>query len=247
LTPTPPLSLHAWLRFDAIKRLLEQHEVGSVLEIGAGQGSVGVFLSRQFDYTGLELDHESYETACARFRRYGIDPDGRLLHGGLELVEGRQFDVVCAFEVLEHFEQDDETLRSWGELVKPGGWVMVSVPAGAKRLGAADRKAGHYRRYDREDMQRLLDACGFGNGSVINYGFPVGYVLEHGRNLLARRALRRRLSYEERTRESGRWLQPPEAAALLMRASSAPFRTAQRPFSNRAVGTGLVAAGQRLA
>lgn len=245
MAATPPLSLHAWLRYDAIKRLLANRRIASVLEIGAGQGSVGILLARQFAYNGLEIDGESYRTASRRFARYGVDPAGRLFHGGLELVEGREFDVVCAFEVLEHFEEDAATLRTWTEHVRPGGWIVLSVPAGAKRIGAADRKAGHYRRYDRKDIERLLASCGFSNGSVISYGFPIGYVLEGGRNLLARRALRRELSYEDRTRASGRWLQPPDIVAPLMRASAAPFCTVQRPFSRRPLGTGLVAAGQR--
>jgi SAM-dependent methyltransferase len=240
---TPPLSLHAWLRYDAMSRLLRCIEIRSVLEIGVGQGSFGVFLAREFEYLGLEIDHQSYETAVRRFETHGVDPD-HLINGGVDILGARQFDLVCAFEVLEHFEDDLEILKGWRKHVRPGGWIMVSLPACATRFGRADERAGHFRRYDRSDAAHLLSRCGFSNVEIVNYGFPIGYALEALRNLIARRTPQQDASPEERTRASGRWLQPPEPMAPLMRASAVPFRHLQRPFSQLDLGTGLIALGQ---
>lgn len=240
---TPALSLHAWLRYDAILRQLRRATgVHSVLEVGAGQGAVGVMLARRYSYTGLEPDRTSFETARARFAQAGI---GKLLNGDLSaLGAGITFDLVCAFEVLEHVEDDAAATLEWAAAVRPGGWLLVSVPAGRHRIGAADRKAGHFRRYDRGDISAVLAAAGLVDIALITYGFPVGYVLEAGRNVLARR-LETTGDMSDRTAASGRWLQPPDWAAPALQAMAAPFRVIQRPFGAGPLGTGLVALARR--
>jgi SAM-dependent methyltransferase len=240
---TPPLSLHAWLRYDAIERQLRRlPEVRMVLELGAGQGSVGVLLARRYDYVGVEPDDSSFATARERFARAGV---GEIVHGDASSLEPDwTFDLVCAFEVLEHIEDDQGALTAWIELVRPGGWMLVSVPAGRTRFGPTDVKAGHLRRYDRDDLERLLATTGLTEISIASYGFPAGYPLEAARNVVAGR-LDSSGSLEERTAASGRWLQPPEWAALATLAVAWPLRLVQRPFEGGRRGTGLVALARR--
>jgi len=211
-----------------------------MLEIGAGQGSAGALLSRRFMYVGLEPDEVSFRTAYDR-----IGARGTVLNESAATFEPDDlFDVVCAFEVLEHLEDDRTALACWMRHVRPGGWVLVSVPAGRHRFGPTDVKAGHYRRYDRADLAALLSGAGLSEIEIVAYGFPLGYVLEAGRNAYARRKAED-TSFEERTAASGRWLQPPDWAASLLRVSSAPFRYAQRPFGGTSLGTGLVARARK--
>jgi SAM-dependent methyltransferase len=240
---TPALSLHAWLRYDAILRQLRRATgVRSILEIGAGQGAVGVMLARHYEYTGLEPDPTSFATACSRFDLADVH---EIVEGDLTALPPEQaFDLVCAFEVLEHLEDDAGAIADWIERVRPGGWLLVSVPAGRHRFGAADRKAGHYRRYDRSEISALLESAGLVDTSLITYGFPAGYVLETGRNMLARR-LETATTMSDRTAASGRWLQPPDWAAPVTRALAAPLQLAQRPFAGSRLGTGLVALARR--
>jgi SAM-dependent methyltransferase len=240
---TPPLALHAWLRYDAIRRQLRRATgVRSVLEIGAGQGAVGVMLAQGYAYTGLEPDPTSFAAARSRFDRAGLQ---EMVNGDLTaLAADATFDVVCAFEVLEHIEDDAGALAEWVARVRPGGWLLVSIPAGRHRMGAADRKAGHYRRYDRRNISDLLASAGLVDVSVTAYGFPVGYALEAARNAIARR-LETNASMSERTAASGRWLQPPDWTAPLLRGLAVPFQLLQRPFAASSLGTGLVALGHR--
>lgn len=229
---------HAWLRFDAIQRLLPEGK--TLLEIGAGLGSAGALLSRQFSYVGLEPDETSFDIAARR-----IGETGTVLNQSVESYESQElFDVVCAFEVLEHIEDDGAALTKWAAHIRPGGWLLVSVPAGRDRFGPTDIKAGHYRRYDRDELARCLSAAGLLEIAVIAYGFPLGYALEAGRNVYARRTTAA-APLAERTAESGRWLQAPDSAARLMQVLSAPFRYMQRPFGRSSLGTGLVARARR--
>lgn len=237
----PPLSIHAWLRFDAVDSLLGRAQgIRSVLEIGAGGGGVGALLARRYDYVGLEPDPASFALAEKR-----VGSSGRVLRAAVEeLAEADQFDLVVALEVLEHFSDDRAALETWRRLVRPGGWLLISVPAGSHRMGPADVRAGHYRRYDRAALSDLLQQADFTEVSIRAYGFPLGYALEAVRNALARQEVAAR-GYEERTRASGRWLQPPDGAAPLTWLAALPFRLAQRPFADSDLGTGLVALARR--
>jgi SAM-dependent methyltransferase len=238
----PPLPLNAWLRFDLVQLVLQRlgHEVESVLEVGAGEGAVGARLASRYDYTAVEPDPQAFERAAARLRAVGR---GRIVLGDISaLGQDGTFDLLCAFEVLEHLENDVSALAEWRRRIRDGGWVIVSAPAHRHRFGPHDRIVGHHRRYDPEDMAQVLEAAGFVDPVVLTSGFPFGYALEVGRNAIGRLAgVRAGTSMVERTAASGRWLQPPDCVGWLTKGIAAPFRALQRPFARTGLGTGIVA------
>ena len=208
---------------------------GRLLEVGAGLGSVGALLAERFEYVGLEPDPTSFATARER-----VGTRGRVLNSTVEQLESSEmFDVLCAFEVLEHLEDDFGALKRWLGHVRPGGWVLVSVPLGRDRFGPQDEFVGHYRRYDKTDLAALLERCGLSEIGLVAYGFPLGNALDSARDVIARRR-RSEPSRHERTGASGRWLQPPAWAAAGTRAFTLPFRMIQRPFAGTSWGIGLV-------
>lgn len=247
----PPLSVNAWLRWDVVRRLLPP-DPRTVLEVGCGQGALGVRLAASgLDYLGVEPDPASYATAAQRLAAVGR---GEVRHGTTALLApGRQFHLVCAFEVLEHLEDDAGALGEWVQLVRPGGWLLLSVPAHARRFAAADAHVGHFRRYDPPALETLLRGAGLTDVTSVLYGMPLGYLLESGRNALARRsaahaavAAATPVSVPERTSGSGRWFQPGAAVMTpVLGVASAPFRLAQRASPRR--GTGLVVRARKSA
>ncbi len=215
--------------------------IESVLEVGAGEGAVGARLARSYRYVGVEPDQASCAVARTRIEPSG----GRVVCGDISAIEpGESFDLLCAFEVLEHVERDAETLTTWIRHVRPGGWVMLSVPPFQRRFGPSDRAVGHYRRYEPELMRQLLIASGLGEPQVSLYGFPIGYALDAAKNGLVRVAGPTG-SREERTAASGRRFQPRAGVAALITVVATPFCVIQRPFHGTRLGSGLVALARK--
>lgn len=193
-------------------------------------GAMGARLAQLAPYVGVEPDPTSRAIA-----KQAIGDRGRVLES-LEGVADNDFGFVCAFEVLEHVEDDAAVLTEWATHLRPGGSVLLSAPAFADRFGAWDEHVGHLRRYDLDQMRSLLQEVGFVNIEVRAVGFPVSFALEAARNLVAKR----RSSAETadiKTAGSARLMQPK--SGTLLRLAAMPMRKMQAPFPER--GTGLVA------
>jgi SAM-dependent methyltransferase len=241
---SPALPPNAWLRWETVVRHLPQPP-GSLLEVGCGQGGFGARLARRFRYVGIDLDETSLSIARRRLDAHGVSGEFRL--GDLGVLDpAERFDVICAFEVLEHLEDDGGALLAWAEKLAPGGTLIVSVPAGSGRYAEWDEFAGHFRRYDAAQLVDLFRDAGLADARGTVYGWPFGYLLESVRNTLARRrgADAAGGSFEERTAVSGRFLTLPDGArAVIPYAVSKPFALLQRLQPGR--GTGLVVSGRR--
>lgn len=240
------------MRWDVVRRLLPA-AAGDVLEVGCGQGAFAVRLAqRATSYVGVEPDPVSFAVARERMRTAGRGGSSTVLNTTVlnttveALEPGRTFDVVCAFEVLEHLEDDAAALAAWGARLRPGGLLVISMPAHPHRLGPWDEMVGHHRRYDPAQVAALLARAGLVGTSVRLYGYPLGPALEAVRNRVARRRLTDVAGTQasERTASSGRQLQPRgRAAALAVAAVTAPFLYVQHRFPAR--GIALVATAYR--
>ena len=246
----PPLSPNGWLRWAVVSRLLPPPDPSlRVLEVGCGQGGFAARLAQRYAYVGVEPDAASCSVAQQRLALAG--GHGEVRHGDLSVVApGETFDLVCAFEVIEHISDDAAAIRSWADRLRPGGSVLLSTPAWQRRFGAADEMVGHFRRYDPPVLQALLRGAGLVDVELVHFGAPLGYVLEAGRNAVGRRRLAAGASaagheaMAERSGASGRTLQPSTSVtAAAARLGTLPFRAVQRAFPR--TGPGLVARARK--
>lgn len=239
VTALPPMTFGAWLRHDYILGALSDLPAGSrVLEIGPGKGAMGARLARAHEYVAVEVDAVSRREA-----RRQVEPHGGRVFATLDEVSGK-FAAVCAFEVLEHLEDDQGWLSRWASQLAPGGRLVLSVPADPRRMGPWDEAVGHYRRYSNEGMRLRLEAADLEVLGLHRLGFPVGYVSEGIRNRVAsRRAISGEM--EDRTGRSGRLLQPAAWGAVAMRYGSWPQRALTRWLEPKNLGTGMVAVARR--
>jgi len=66
------------------------------------------------------------------------------------------FDLVCAFDIVEHVEDDRQAFRELGRIARDGATVIFSVPLDPARWSAFDALVGHVRRYDPDDLLAIL-------------------------------------------------------------------------------------------
>lgn len=237
-----PLSPMASLRFDLVERIFAELAPRTIVELGCGQGAVGTRLAAGARYTGVEPDHESCEVARSRL----AGTTGQIIAGDHTcLPSDAVYDVVCAFEVLEHIEHDEKALTDWVTLIRPGGHLVLSVPAWPSRFGPMDVAVGHFRRYSPDGLTNVLRGAGLTDVRVLLYGWPLGYGLEFARERLARQRAShtQAMTVAERTACSGRLFQPTAMLGPVVRTATLPFRYVQRLAPTR--GTGIVAVAAR--
>jgi ubiquinone/menaquinone biosynthesis C-methylase UbiE len=131
----------------------------SLLEIGCGTGYVLSALRERFPVlrlTGSEIFAAGLELAARRLHEVTLfQMDARCLPFDEE------FDVIGAFDVLEHIEEDDVVLDELHRAVKRGGGVLLTVPQHPTLWSAVDDFAQHQRRYRRGELAGKLERAGF--------------------------------------------------------------------------------------
>ena len=143
---------------DWLASLADGHLGDSPLEVGAGIGDYAQVWSRPGRVlTASEADPDRLAVLRARFAGR-TDVVVRELE--VPITETADHSAVVALNVLEHIEDDVAALRSFAGLVRPGGTVVLIVPAFEIAMSDFDREIGHYRRYTRKTLTRAFVAAG---------------------------------------------------------------------------------------
>ncbi len=240
--PMPRYQLRCWV----IKRLIRRLHPADFIEIGAASGQLAEWMSHQgMTGTATEISVEAIRMMRARLQ----GNDRVTIHAGDAGELPRPADLLVSMEVLEHIRDDRAALAQWFELVRPGGHMILSVPAHPGMFSAEDEMVGHYRRYAKPELIDKLCQAGFETPQVLAYGFPLGLLLKQLRTVASRRRLRTDgRSRRQRTEASGverkrytrfRW--------LLNEACLLPFNLLQMPFLHRDWSDGYIAVARRSA
>lgn len=130
-----------------------------VLELGCGTGFVSKQLARTFPsaaLTATDLLPEAFPHACQRV------PHAELLQLDIRALPfTAEFDLACAFDVIEHVAEDDRALAEVHRALRPRGWFLLTVPQHRALWSASDDLAHHQRRYARGELTAKLRRAGF--------------------------------------------------------------------------------------
>jgi SAM-dependent methyltransferase len=232
------------LRESCINDISRTWPSGPFVEMGAGTGHMTrLFLERGFSGVCHDLGEDSRDMLRANLAFAG---DRMSVVNSLTELPDATFDYLLAFEVLEHIEPDLEVLRGWMRHLKPGGRVLISVPAHQRKFGRSDELVGHVRRYEKNALRTLLASAGVEDIRIVNYGFPITELTRR----LSNRLVRDDLSYEGLTPEQRSIRSAQVKPRAINRALSlvsghvfSPFRIVQRWFYRYDLGDGYVACG----
>ncbi|MGB5851311.1 MAG: methyltransferase domain-containing protein [Rhodanobacter sp.] len=236
------------LRESSIQDVSGSWPAGRFVEMGAGTGHMTrFFLERGFSGACHDLGEDSRQM----MRRNLADAGERMrVVDDLSELLPEEFDYLFAFEVLEHIEPDRDVLREWVRYLKPGGRVLLSVPAHSRKYGRSDELVGHVRRYEKDQLHRLMHEAGIEDIRIINYGYPITELTRR----LSNRMVRNDRSYEGLSPEqrSIRSAQAKpkavtRALSLLSDKLILPFCVVQRWFYDHDLGDGYVACGVKRA
>jgi SAM-dependent methyltransferase len=127
-----------------------------VLDAGCGSGRTLLELSDYGEVHGIELNPEAAEVAQGR-GSFDVQI-GRLEQ--LPWQDGT-FDLITCLDVIEHTPDDRLTLRELRRVCKPGGWLLVTVPAYQALWSLHDEANHHYRRYSRASLRAAAVQSGW--------------------------------------------------------------------------------------
>jgi SAM-dependent methyltransferase len=153
---------HWWFRwrYELISRIVGELNGGDptnfrILDAGCGTGQMLQHLDRYGKVVGLDTSPEAIRFAATR-------RINQLVLGSIFALPfpNESFDCVLSLDVIEHVDHDAEMLQHLTAVLKPGGFLVVTVPAFQSLWSEHDVVNWHKRRYRAPQLRALLDAEG---------------------------------------------------------------------------------------
>ncbi|TDJ72472.1 MAG: class I SAM-dependent methyltransferase [Planctomycetota bacterium] len=135
-----------------------------VWDAGAGIGNVTELLTRQADFVlATELTERNLATLRTRFagREDVVVAFCDLAHDDALDLARHDLDTIITLDVLEHIEADLPALHRYRQILRPGGRLLIKVPAHMALYGTVDEQSLHYRRYSKGELREKLQIAGF--------------------------------------------------------------------------------------
>jgi SAM-dependent methyltransferase len=127
-----------------------------ILDVGCGTGANLEMLAQFGDAEGVDVSAE----ALAFCRERGLT---KVRQGEAERLpyDDESFDLVTGLDVVEHLDDDVAGLKEMRRVLRPGGYVLLFVPAFMFLWGVQDDISHHRRRYTRSGLEQVIHATGF--------------------------------------------------------------------------------------
>ncbi len=207
---------------------------GTVLDVGCGSGGMLAWLLEQgYDASGIDSSEHIINAAHALLQSKGCDPS-RVRNAHIEDLTraGMLVDNVLSMDCLEHQADERPMFSNLVKVLRPGGRLLVTVPAVPWLFSERDRTYGHHRRYTRERLRDLcrseplrIDDLRYWNMLGVPPTFLYAHVLRraitegfrYGEPTLTKKALRAALSFWFRHVENS--VRPPVGLTLVLAAT----------------------------
>lgn len=135
---------------------------GRILDVGGGTGNHLAFL-RDAEIVSIDLSREAVEELRAKHRdvpNWSFEAGDITDPALVDRLGAASFDTVLSCNVFEHIPDDARAFAHAAKLLKPGGRLVLLLPAHPRLYGSMDRLAGHFRRYTRASAAARLAEAG---------------------------------------------------------------------------------------
>ena len=245
-----------WCHYEAVMEMITKAGGNSFIEVGCGAGDLSKKLCMR-GYTGVGVDYstEALKQANDNLREFVKTNQYELVEGDFMEIEGieQSKDLALSMMVMEHVDDDFGFITRMKKAVKPGGRVIVAVPGRMDRWSIEDETVGHLRRYEREDLIKLMEKAGFEDIKVWSAAVPVANFLFNIGNWMVRRSgelEKTKLDLREQTASSGireipyKTVFPKWCKLILNRVTLYPLFLFQKLFYNTGLGLTMLASGK---
>lgn len=169
------LNIHTLIRNDVLLErvnhfILKHSRKPRILEYGCGMGGTINVLSKQWsDYLAVDTNSEIIYFLRKNNTHENInyvslsDPSSII----------SKFDIIICFSVMEHVDDDRSLVRYFQHLLVSGGLFIGQVPAHRKLFSIIDQYYGHFRRYDFEDLKKLIESHEMRLENVLSQGVRI--------------------------------------------------------------------------
>lgn len=177
-----------------LQRAMGSLQGARLLDVGCGTGQVLAILEKLgMGVCGLDMHLEGLRYARKRTKA----PLVCFNAAGIPFVE--EFDAVTLCDVLEHVEDEPGLLQGCRKALRPGGLLLITVPASMRLWSVFDELDGHKRRYTKRELGSTIEQAGFSIEFLEYFNsllFPFQYLYRKGGDWAARRRL---ASLDEKT------------------------------------------------
>ena len=136
-----------------------------ILEVGSGVGNQTRYFADRDRVVASDIEPHYLRELRRRFEDQAHVRIASFLFplspGDRADLKTERIDSVVCMNVLEHIEHDRDTLVDFASVLEPGGRLVLLVPALPALYGTLDKALLHFRRYDRDALQRLVTGAGF--------------------------------------------------------------------------------------
>lgn len=159
-------------RIRLITKLIKKHNLhGKILDVGCGEGTLlESFNSKINELYGMDI------STIALNKVSSVAKDNiTFLTGDIskkDSLPSIKFDVLICSEVLEHIENDAIAIENLNELLNPSGHLIITLPYKKKYWTKHDEHAGHFRRYEWDEIINKLNKNRFSIVEMFSWGWP---------------------------------------------------------------------------
>lgn len=136
----------------------------NILEVGAGTGNITKYLLDRANVVATDVDPIAVQYLKDHFSEiYGFSATVFDLAGEIpDELKSQHFDSVVCLNVLEHVKDHKKALKNIHQLLKATkGRLLLLVPAHSVLYSKLDENIGHFRRYDKDELLKLIQEQGF--------------------------------------------------------------------------------------